>query len=528
MNKKYFRMDVMLEPLINKWYAWPHLVSPSTYSMNVKNHHIPLMESFVESPELHASAVRNPAMAGGPFVDMRQLDTELARTYLDKTKKQCQEQIQFAQAVQELTNLLKLKADGSSLEALYSEMPELLKGYTEIFYDLNNNPGFRFIEPLIYDTSLYNECLQEIVLAPISQDERPFVLSTPRLLTSQQEVRLTIPFSTPALDALFVAREEPTNPEKFIELLGIPNDSRETFLSFFTETPPNGTQPLPAGEARIRYFGHACLLIELGSEVILVDPVISYQYYNAIERYSFPDLPKKIDYVLITHNHQDHILFETLLQIRHKIGTIVVPKNSGGTLQDPSLKLMFEAVGFSNILELDEFGRIALENGEIVGLPFLGEHADLSIRSKLAFHVKSCGKSILLAADSCNLEPKLYERIRNRIGPVDTLFLGMECDGAPLTWLYGPLLTSPITRSNDRSRRLAGSNYEQGKSMVDILGARQVYVYAMGQEPWLNYVMSLKYTEESNPIKASNALLHYCNQLGIHAERLFIKREIEL
>ena len=35
----------------------------------------------------------------------------------------------------------------------------------------------------------------------------------------------------------------------------------------------------------------------------------------------------------------------------------------------------------------------------------------------------------------------IERRVRAHTDPVDLLFLGMECDGAPLTWLYGPLLT---------------------------------------------------------------------------------------
>ena len=65
---------------------------------------------------------------------------------------------------------------------------------------------------------------------------------------------------------------------------------------------------------------------------ILLDPVLSYTYDSDISRYTYEDLPDVIDYVLITHNHQDHILFETLLQLRHRIRHIVVPRNGGGAL----------------------------------------------------------------------------------------------------------------------------------------------------------------------------------------------------
>ena len=53
-----------------------------------------------------------------------------------------------------------------------------------------------------------------------------------------------------------------------------------------------------------------------------------------------------------------------------------------------------------------------------------------------------------------------------------------------------------------------------------------VYVYALGQEPWLNYVMSIKYTDKSRAIVESNHLLTACADRGIVADRLFGEREI--
>ncbi len=104
----------------------------------------------------------------------------------------------------------------------------------------------------------------------------------------------------------------------------------------------------------------------------------------------------------------------------------------------------------------------------------------------------------------------------------------MECDGAPMSWLYGPLLTEKLEKEKDRSRRLAGSHFKRAKAIVDQFRSKEVYVYAMGQEPWLNYVMSVKYTPESNPILQSNQLIEACRGEGIVAERLFGEKEILL
>jgi hypothetical protein len=102
----------------------------------------------------------------------------------------------------------------------------------------------------------------------------------------------------------------------------------------------------------------------------------------------------------------------------------------------------------------------------------------------------------------------------------------MECEGAPLSWLYGPLLQNDLARDKDQSRRLAGSNFERGQALVDVFNPQEVYVYAMGQEPWLEFISSIKYTPESHPIVQSNMLIEHCLKKGIVAERLFGEKEI--
>jgi L-ascorbate metabolism protein UlaG (beta-lactamase superfamily) len=170
---------------------------------------------------------------------------------------------------------------------------------------------------------------------------------------------------------------------------------------------------------------------------------------------------------------------------------------------------------------------IEIEGGRLVGLPFLGEHGDLNVRTKIAHLINVRGKSILCAADSNNIEPLLYDHIQQIVGDVDILFLGMECDGGPLSWLYGPLLTKPLARTQDQSRRLNGSDCRKGMGIVDRLRPKQVYVYAMGQEPWLTYLTSIQYTEQSRPIVESDKLVAECRGRGIEAERLFGSKEIE-
>lgn len=517
----------MAEPLVDSWYAWAHLIPPAPAARNLTERHLRIMESYIESPETHEAAVRNPALRGGPFMDFGRNRVEDVKQLRDQTLRERSQLVSLSQSIAELDAMLRENAGGYSLEPLYAKVPADLQGYVELVYDLNNQASFRLIEALLYKSGFYEPSMQSVMLSEITGDDRPFVLSTPRL-EKGDAVHLQLPFASEALDALFRMKHEALPVESIRGMLQLADDDIERFDSFLTTEKPKPYATYEGLGARWRYFGHACILLETKEISVLLDPVLSYTYESDVSRYTYGDLPEVIDYVLITHNHQDHILFETLLQLRHRIRNIVVPRNSGGALQDPSLKLLLKQCGFPNVIEVSEMEEIPFDRGSITAVPFLGEHGDLNVSTKSAYLLRVGRHSLLFAADSCNISPQMYEHIHKEIGDVDALFVGMECDGAPVSWIYGPLVTQRIERSKDHSRRLAGSNYERALAIVNQLRCKEVYVYAMGQEPWLNYIMSIKYTENSNPITHSNHLIEDCRTRGIIAERLFGEKEILL
>ena len=521
----YLRHNIQVEPMFDNWYAWSHLIPPATAARNVTERHLKIMDSYVNAPQVHASAVKNPRMRGGPFVDYGGKRVDEIRMLRDQTRRARPQLLELSAAITALDEMLRTKARGFSLQPLYGMVPGILKGYVELGYDLNNNPSFRIIEPLLYKSRYYDRAAQSLMLSVITGDERPFVLSTPRL-ESDSLFHLRVAFDDDLVDQLFRLKSCPRPWSEIKELLDVSEPSEALVRSFLTADPPTPYSPYCGAGVRWRYFGHACILLEAPNLTVLFDPILSYTYESKVSRYTYLDLPDSIDYVVITHNHQDHLLFETLLQIRHKVKNIIVPSSSSGLLHDPSMKLIFHNIGCKNTVALDDLESVEWENGSITALPFLGEHSDLSVRSKAAFLVRIGNQSLLFAADSCNIEPHLYEHVHAEVGDVDALFLGMECDGAPLTWLYGPLLTRSIERAMDESRRLAGSNFEQAIDLVQRFNCKSVYVYAMGQEPWLGHIMSLQYTDESRPIVESNRLIHECLEHGVCAERLFGEKEI--
>ena len=525
-RKFYLKPNIVLEPLVDRWYAWTHLIAPQTCALNVIDRHLKIMKSYVMAPDVHRMAVKNPKMLGGPFMDYEDERKQDVIDLIAKTESEHAELIEFGKSIKALQKILQEEAKGYSLKELYQKVPDPLKGLIELYYDLDNNASFRFFEPLLYASKYFKKASQSIAIWETANDERPFVLSTPRL--DEDDIFIAdISFDHEAVDLLHSMKRFP-QPESYVnEILDVPEDKKELFQSFFTEEEPLKYEKYEGDQVRMRYFGHACILIETKDISILVDPIVSYYGYETeVDRFSDFHIPDTIDYVLITHNHQDHVLFETLLSLRHKIKNLVIPSSDSGTLEDPSLELVLRKIGFNNIHKIREMETLNFGGCEITGIPFLGEHADLNIQAKICHHVKFNDLSMLFVADSCNIEPKLYELVAEQIGRADVIFMGMECDGAPLSWVYGPLITDPLPRDMDQTRRLAGSDFEQGKALIDAFDPKEVYVYAMGMEPWLEFITTVKYTSESHPIVQSNKLIDYCRSKGMVSERLFGEKEI--
>jgi hypothetical protein len=350
----YLRQNIQFEPLINSWYAWFHTLPPLTAALNVAERFLPLLKSYAASPLMHAAACRDPAMRGGPFLDLDGKRVDEIRALIEQTERRATRQLELAKAYKAFSALLLDQAKGMASDPLYRALPDVLKGYVEIYYDLNHNPSFRIFESLLYASLFYARDAQSIALSAIEEHTpRPFILSTPRLGDERTLFR-DMAFDEPALDALFRMRETPASYAKIVDLMRVEERDEPLFRSFFVEEAPapKPDRSFDGDDVRIRYYGHACLLIQSRGVSILIDPAISYGYDTALPRYTFADLPDQIDYVLITHSHHDHIVLETLLQLRHKIKTVVVGRNLDGFPQDPSLQLALRKLGFADVLEV--------------------------------------------------------------------------------------------------------------------------------------------------------------------------------
>jgi L-ascorbate metabolism protein UlaG (beta-lactamase superfamily) len=514
----------VVEPLVNCWPAWSFVVAPGPASLHLANYQIKALESYLADPEGHVKASSDPMLIGGPFVDIAQEHYDAVAAHLADTKTTQGDNLAFAAAFRDFQNQLVTDGKGQSLESYYERIPPPLRGYVELVYDYYNRASVRLLEGLLYESKFYKPELQSVRIATLESDRaRPFFISTPRIPIGDA-LCLQQGFASDAIANLFRLDSTPQPLADVASLLGVNESDAARLVAPYIPRPDREW----SGEGvRVRYIGHACVLLQSQGVAVLTDPCVgSRPTCGGVDRFSFSDLPSHIDFALVTHNHQDHFYLETLLRLRHRIGTLVVPKSYGLLIGDISLRTLARKIGFRNVVEVDALDSIPFDNGELVAIPFLGEHADLG-HGKAGYVVRFGSESFFFGADSDCLDVEVYRNVRNSLGAIHTAFLGTECVGAPLSWTYGSLFPKKPARQHEQTRRYHGCNAAAATRILEALGATRLYNYAMGMEPWTSHILGLNLTEDSAQIQESNLLLQGARERNFaEVARLFGKVEM--
>jgi len=85
------------------------------------------------------------------------------------------------------------------------------------------------------------------------------------------------------------------------------------------------------------WFGHSSYFMQIDGNKILIDPVLSgyaspfsfsIKAFAGADIYKTEDIPE-IDYLFITHDHWDHLDYNTIMELKSKIKTIICPLGVG-------------------------------------------------------------------------------------------------------------------------------------------------------------------------------------------------------
>jgi L-ascorbate metabolism protein UlaG (beta-lactamase superfamily) len=111
---------------------------------------------------------------------------------------------------------------------------------------------------------------------------------------------------------------------------------------------------LPVSEGcHVTWFGHSSYYLQIAGLNILVDPVFGYASplpifghpFRYTEDFTVEELPVP-DVLVITHDHYDHLEYETLLALRSRVKRVVVPPGV-------SSHLVYWGYAMEQITELD-------------------------------------------------------------------------------------------------------------------------------------------------------------------------------
>lgn len=161
---------------------------------------------------------------------------------------------------------------------------------------------------------------------------------------------------------------------------------------------------LGLSEPSIIWFGHSSYLLVLNGLTVLVDPVLSgssaplsfmYRSFAGSDPYRAEDLPE-IDVMVITHDHYDHLDYETVKKIRSKVKYVVTATGVGDHLH-------FWGYDAAKITELAWHESVELNGLSFTATParhFSGRGLRQNNTLWAAFVLKASTYSIYIGGDS--------------------------------------------------------------------------------------------------------------------------------
>ena len=172
------------------------------------------------------------------------------------------------------------------------------------------------------------------------------------------------------------------------------------------------------------WFGHSGYFMQLDGKKYLIDPTLltasPFAFFNkpfsGTDSYQPQDIPP-VDYLIITHDHYDHLDYQTIIQLKDKVGTIITGLGVGSHL---------EHWGFAKdkIIELDWQESITLSDATLTCLPsrhFSGRGIVSNKTLWASFMLESPSQTIYIGGDS-GYDP-FYKEIGKKFQNIDLAIL---------------------------------------------------------------------------------------------------------
>lgn len=174
------------------------------------------------------------------------------------------------------------------------------------------------------------------------------------------------------------------------------------------------------------WFGHSSYFIQIDGKRILVDPVFSenaspvpgtVKAFKGTDIYSVEELPS-IDYLFISHDHYDHLDYETVLKLKNKTRKVICPIGVGAH---------FELWGYDPAIinERNWYGSVDLDSGFIATITparhFSGRTFGRNKTLWCSFLLETPSLKIYMGGDSGY--DTHFSDIGKKFGPIDLAML---------------------------------------------------------------------------------------------------------
>ncbi|MBD3581542.1 MBL fold metallo-hydrolase [Flavobacterium selenitireducens] len=190
-------------------------------------------------------------------------------------------------------------------------------------------------------------------------------------------------------------------------------------------------------ENALVWFGHSSYFLQMDGKKFLVDPVFSgsaspipatTKAFTGSDVYSADDMPE-IDVLFLTHDHWDHLDYQTVLKLKPKVKQVITGLGTGVHLRswgyDPAI-----------ILEMDWWDHVYLNSGfKIQATParhFSGRGFKRNGSLWTSFVLETPSRKIFLGGDSGY--DFHFAEIGGKLGPFDLAIL--ECGQYNADWRY--------------------------------------------------------------------------------------------
>ncbi len=214
--------------------------------------------------------------------------------------------------------------------------------------------------------------------------------------------------------------------------------------------PSTKTDLLHLGENEdvLVWFGHSSYFMKIDGKTILVDPVFcgaaspvaaTTRAFKGTDRYTTDDLPE-IDYLFISHDHWDHLDYETVLKLKPKVKKIITGLGTGEH---------FEYWGFDTktVFERDWNEEIILDSGFVVNTAparhFSGRSFARNRALWTSFVLRTPTMKIYIGGDSGY--DAHFAQIGKKFGPFDLAIL--ENGQYDKSWKYIHMLPDQVLQA---------------------------------------------------------------------------------